>query len=214
MNTPHIGRLFLLGDSYSTFTGYIPEGYAVYYRPEGRPETDVTAVEQTWWHHLLRETDAELVRNCSWSGSTICHTGYDGEDCCKKSFIARFDRLAAEGFFADHPVDTVLIFGGTNDTWAGSPLGEEIRDGQTAADLYAVIPAIYYLARRMREVLPDARVVFLENTGLKPEIVAAMRDAAAAYGHGHLPLCDIDKSHGHPTILGMRRIADQVKAGL
>ena len=28
-------NVFILGDSYSTFEGYVPEGYISYYRPDG-----------------------------------------------------------------------------------------------------------------------------------------------------------------------------------
>ncbi len=44
----NIGNLFILGDSYSTFEGYIPEGYAAWYINAGKPETDVTRLDQTW----------------------------------------------------------------------------------------------------------------------------------------------------------------------
>ena len=39
----------VLGDSYSTFEGFIPKGYATWYSPTAPPETtDVNKVEQTW----------------------------------------------------------------------------------------------------------------------------------------------------------------------
>ena len=103
-----LGKIFILGDSYSTFVGYNPEGYALYY---GVPnDTDVVAVEETWWHRLATRDDGEIVRNCSFSGTTICNTGYGGY-CPDSSFIGRFDRLAAEGFFDENEIDTVLLIG-------------------------------------------------------------------------------------------------------
>ena len=54
-----LGRVFILGDSYSTFDGYIPQGYAPYYGEWENP-TDVRAAEQTWWHLLVKETNSEL----------------------------------------------------------------------------------------------------------------------------------------------------------
>ena len=59
-------NLLIFGDSYSTFKGYIPEGYAFYYSEDGRPETDVTALEETWWHQVINEMGANLVLNNSW----------------------------------------------------------------------------------------------------------------------------------------------------
>ena len=109
-----LGNVFILGDSYSTFEGFLPDSYAAYYKKAGRPETDVTSVKETWWYGVLSETKSTLVRNCSWSGTTICNTGYSGRDCSDNSFIARFDKLADEGFFSENKIDTFFLFGGTS----------------------------------------------------------------------------------------------------
>ena len=82
-----LGNVLIFGDSYSTFKGFIPQGYVDYYRPEGNPKTDLLHVEETWWHRLITKTESTLLLNDSWSGSTVCNTGYNG-DCSKtNSFI-------------------------------------------------------------------------------------------------------------------------------
>lgn len=44
----------VLGDSYSTFEGFIPKGYATWYSPTTPPETtDVNKVEQIWWWQVI-----------------------------------------------------------------------------------------------------------------------------------------------------------------
>ena len=44
----------VLGDSYSTFEGFFPKGYATWYSPTAPPETtDVNKVEQTWWWQVI-----------------------------------------------------------------------------------------------------------------------------------------------------------------
>ena len=220
-----IGTLFILGDSYSTFTGHIPQGYATYYKPEGPfylekdgevfdPVTDVTDVTQTWWHQFLCETDAELLQNCSWSGTTVCNTGYGGGDVSHKSFIGRLDRLIESGYFRDNRVDTLIVFGGTNDTWANSPLGELKYSDWTREELYCVLPAIGYLFHRLSRCLPDTRVICVLNTRLKPEIEAGFVSACAHSGAETVVLEDIDKKSGHPTVLGMQQIKDQLLAYL
>ena len=75
-----IKNVMIFGDSYSTFNGYIPEGYRTYYSEEWRNETDVRKVEETWWKQFLSATGASLTQNNSWSGSTIGYTGYNNED--------------------------------------------------------------------------------------------------------------------------------------
>ena len=66
-------KVSVLGDSYSTFAGHNPEGYAPFY-PNDR--NDVTEVEQTWWSLYIKAMGYELEQNNSWGGTTICGTGY------------------------------------------------------------------------------------------------------------------------------------------
>ena len=114
----------IFGDSYSTFENFVLEGYAVYYTEKGRPETDVTKVFQTWWHQVVTEIDLNLNLNNSWSGSTIGYTGYNNTDCShSSSFIYRLQKLIEQDFFDKNDIDTVFVFGGTNDSWAEAPLG-------------------------------------------------------------------------------------------
>jgi len=208
-----IGNLFILGDSYSTFEGYIPKGYAPYYcpaYPEGEDRSDVKQVEHTWWYQFVQESGAHLVRNCSYSGTTICHTGYGGADCSDKSFIARLDRLLEEGFFEENPIDTFIVFGGTNDSWADAPIGAPKYSDWTREELYSVLPAIGYLMQRIRSCIPQARAICVINTELKDVISEELQAACARTGIETIVLENITKVSGHPTIRGMREIADQI----
>ena len=93
----------IMGDSYSTYEGYIPNEYATYY-----PKLDVQSVEYTWWKKFLQETKMELLLNNSWSGSTIGYTGYNNKDCSKSSsFIYRYRQLQKVGFFENNAIDTL-----------------------------------------------------------------------------------------------------------
>ena len=208
-------RLLILGDSYSTYEGHIPEGHAVYYSGHRAAAPDVSDVRLTWWGRLIEATGATLVRNDSWSGATICYRGYNGVDCShSSSFIYRLESLLADGFFDEHPVDTVLVFGGTNDSWSEAPLGELSFLHTERGDLYAARPAIAHLSRRLSEIFPDARVAFIGNTDIKPEITEAQRLACVHDGHLYIPLKDIDQLEGHPTERGMAEICEQVLAAL
>lgn len=205
-----IGRFFILGDSYSTFEGYIPEGYESFYVPGGRENSDVTRVEETWWHRLILDDGAELVRNCSYSGTTVCNTGYGGY-CPDTSFIGRFDRLVDEGFFEENKVDTIFIFGGTNDAWVPSPVGEVKYGDFTEDDLREALPAFCYLIERMKKAVHGARVVnILNDVVVKHELVAGYREACIHYCVDFVGVGDFDRMDGHPTVLGMKQIADAV----
>lgn len=204
----------IFGDSYSTFDGYIPEGYAVYYSDRECDNTDVRKVEETWWHRVCTDLSMNLVRNDSWSGSTLCNTGYSGDCSRTSSFICRLEKLEQAGFFRENRIDTVFIFGCTNDSWANAPLGQVKMTGHTKEDLYSVCPAIGYFIGRLKEILPDAQIVFLINTELKPQIGEAIQTASEYFGTSCIALQDIDKCCGHPTVQGMKDIAEQVEAFL
>ncbi len=209
-----LGNIMILGDSYSTFTGHNPEGYAVWYRPTDEMPTDVRKVEETWWYDIVNGDGANLVINSSYSGTTICHTGYSGTDCINISFLGRFLRRVKEGFFEKNSIDTLFIFGGTNDTWANSPLGEAKRENWSTEDLYKVLPAISCLFYNVKKALPKTRVIFIANNVLKPEIYEELIESARIFGVEYLPLSGIDKNEGHPTIKGMLQIKEQVFAYL
>jgi len=206
-------NVIIFGDSYSTFANCIPEGYAAYYSETPRPETDVTKVEQTWWHQVITEADLHLVQNNSWSGSTIGYTGWDGRDnSATSSFIYRLRKLIADGFFAENKIDTVFVFGGTNDSWCDAPLGESKEADFQESDLYAVLPAVNCFLRLLRETLPQAKIYCLMNNELKPEIASCMEKACEKYRIIPVTFDVIDKRSGHPTVQGMKDIKNRVLA--
>lgn len=203
-------NVLIIGDSYSTFKGYVPEGNAIYYP---RVDNDITRVEETWWHLLSNELNLNIVRNESWSGSTVCYTRYNNEDCSRtSSFIFRLNRLYENGFFTENEIDTVLIFGGTNDSWANSPLGEETFTDYSHKNLFNVMPALSFIIKRAKEILPEANIVFIVNDSLKPEIASTVISASEHFGTSYALLEGIDKTNGHPTVKGMKNIKDQLSA--
>ena len=157
----------ILGDSYSTFDGYVPEGFAIWYDSNPKEENDVTAVQQTWWYKLCRKEGLKLLGNNSYSGSTVCNTGYDGADYSDRSFITRMPQTL--GYSAERP-NIILIFGGTNDSWSDAPLGSLKFADWTEEDLKQALPAYCYMLNYYKLYAPESRVINIVNDGLKPEI--------------------------------------------
>ena len=204
-------NIIIFGDSYSTFENFVPDGYAVYYSENERPETDVTKVEQTWWHQVVKNAALNLILNNSWSGSTIGYTGYDNVDCSKSSsFIYRLKQLIENGFFVENKIDTVFVFGGTNDSWSNAPLGEIKYSGWEEKDLFSVLPAVCYFLNLLKETLPQTKIYCLINTEIKPEIASCMENACEKYHITPITFNSIDKKCGHPTIQGMKNIKSSV----
>ena len=158
-------RVSVIGDSISTFKGWIPGGYSAHY-----PATDgtLTLVSETYWYRLIYDhmKNAQFDTNIAFSGSTVTNTtaenytsryGSASNAWWHNSFTERFAACGGCG----RP-DVILIHGGTND-WAhnadplypGSPLS---KDASTPSD--AVLAAIYKVAdaaqtREAVNALPD-----------------------------------------------------------
>ncbi|MCF0198645.1 MAG: hypothetical protein HUK02_04885 [Bacteroidaceae bacterium] len=205
-NKGKVVRLSILGDSYSTFEGYLtPDTNFVWYFPEGpraQRSNDVRLVEQTWWHQVLTRKGWQLDTNNAFSGSTICNTGYRKEDYSLRSFTHRAAYLGEP--------DVILVCGATNDSWAGSPIGVYKYGDWTADDLWSFRPAMAKLCWTLREHYPNARILFLLNSELKPEINESVLTICRHYGVPCLCLEDIDKQGGHPSQKGMTAMADQI----
>lgn len=201
-------RLAILGDSYSTYQGYLePDTNAIwYFEPRVEQNTDVCNVEQTWWWTFAKENGYLIEKNNSFSGATICYTGYNKEDYKSRSFITRAANLGSP--------DLILVFGGTNDSWAGSPVGEYKYEGWTNEELYSFRPAMAYLANYLKHRYVNAKIVFLINSELSDEVTNGIKDVCHHYDMPYIQLNNIEKIAGHPSIKGMRQIADQVAAGL
>ena len=198
----------ILGDSYSTFEGYIPEGNAYYYpRPEA--VDDVLRVEDTWWHILMTRNDMQLKINESYSGATVCTTVRDG-----LPFSSAFTQRVRLSLSGETKLDYIFVFGTTNDSWLSRPIGEVKFSDRTEQDVRQVLPAYCDVIEYLREQHPEATVVSVVNTDLKPQIRDGIVCANAHYGALTMELADIEKQNGHPSAAGMRQIADQIEEKL
>lgn len=206
-----LSKTLLIGDSYSTFTGHIPEGYRAWYHGEETEDTDVRKVQETWWYPLFDGKENILLRNDSFSGSTICNT-VRPQLSVDTSFVNRLDRLIADGFFQRNVPDTVIVFGGTNDHWIKVPVGAPQYEDFTREDLLCLLPACGYLAGKLNDVCPGARICWLLNDILPDGISGGIREIAHHYGQETLQFPHIDKMAGHPSIRGMKEIREEVLA--
>ena len=204
-----LGNVFILGDSYSTFDGYIPYGYASYYnRYDGQPT--LSGVDKTWWMRLITESNGNLLLNSSWSGTTVCNTGYDGMDYSRISFVARMRSQLSDGNYNGEKIDTILIFGGTNDFWAGSPRGEIKYSDFSDEDLYCCYPAFSYMLDFLKKRFEKTEIICIINSDFSSDFGNSLVEICEHYGVDSVRLHDIDKQAGHPTEKGMKQISDQI----
>lgn len=99
-------RISILGDSISTFEGYNPPGYAVYYNTDLQKTNALKTVDDTWWAQVNQALHGVLCVNNSYSGSKVSGklfpAGESGE---------RLQHLKTETFLPD----MILIYLGFND---------------------------------------------------------------------------------------------------
>jgi len=198
----------ILGDSYSTFEDFVtPSTNELWYYAKNVPaKSDVNNVRQTWWHQVISENGWRLCLNNSYSGATISYSGYDGNDYSARSFNTRMDNLGQP--------DIIFIFGATNDSWAGSPIGDYQYEGIRKADLYAFRPALAHMLQWMTDRYINTEIYFLLNSELSEDINTSVKTICDHYGVPVIALSNIDKISGHPSVKGMRQIADQVNSFL
>lgn len=247
MTTNTEGSLFgktfsVLGDSISTYSGYIPEGYAAYY-----PSGDVNDVSKTWWGQLISETGMVHWNQAAWSGSRCCGDSTDdesGEAGCSDK------RIADVG--AGHSVapDFIIVYIGTNDYGLGTPktLGdfsstdELVAEGnvQVFASAYSLmiskLRTSYPLSRivcctltEWRFVDPDSTYPILNSKGNSAtqfnEQIRAIADAfgcsvcdlhSCGMNHWNTATYTVDNSGKglHPNTAGMTLIKNAVKSTL
>mgnify|MGYP006061083497 FL=1 len=108
----------------------------------------------------------------------------------------------------------IIVLGATNDSWAGSPIGEYKYEDWTPQDLYTFRPAMAYMLYHLKNRYPNTELYFVMNNELKEEITSSCRELCARYGVKFIQLEGIDKINGHPSIKGMQQIADQVYSNL
>lgn len=135
-------KISILGDSISTFSGYIPEGNVTYY-----PAGTIQSVQDTWWKKLIDALGMELLVNNSWSGSRVTTT--DGESSA--GCMARCQALG------DNP-DVIVVWMGINDFNNEVALGTY--DGTTAlpSDTTTFLEAYAIMLDKILAAYPIAEV--------------------------------------------------------
>lgn len=228
-------KLSILGDSISTFKGWIPEGNLVFYPENGA----VKDVAQTWWKIVLDELGLTLCANGSSSGSASF--GYSQEaDPMYGCSDHRISQLA--GADGEAP-DIIIVYMGTNDVLMSAAIGDN--DGLQAVGeglVGSLSDGYTMILDKIKRQYPQAQVYCCTllpvgdwgTTEAQPFVpfVNGQNVTSEAYserirliaGNRGLPVIDLEKcgitidnmaemtADGvHPTAEGMRLIADTVK---
>lgn len=146
-------KISILGDSISTFNGYIPSGYAAFY-----PTGDITSVEKTWWYQLINENGMELIKNASWSGSSVTGDSTSTTNAFAGCSNARINALSD----GTNIPDIIIIYIGINDFALNfhRELGDYIGDTAIPSEgnITTFSEAYGLMVKKMLSTYPKAKV--------------------------------------------------------
>jgi len=108
-----MSRISIVGDSISTFQGYNPKGYDVFYDEEKCTINGITSVKDTWWHKVISARKSRLCVNNAYSGSRVSG---------KTNQSARSDARTSLLHRTFLKPDLILIYIGFNDFGNGIPI--------------------------------------------------------------------------------------------
>lgn len=226
--------LSIVGDSISTYSGYIPEGYAYYYPSI---ENDVQDVTDTWWMQVLHNTGMRLGTNASYSASAVCGDASSTESASAGSSSRRAaDLIARDGTIPD----VILVYIGANDFFRSFELGryDGVAVQRESHYILEFTEAYELMIQKLRRTYPAAQIYCCTlteaNSGDHPRVNergntiqdfnARIKQIAAANGFPVIDLhaCGLEvyelnqyTSDGtHPNKAGAKKMADYITNAL
>lgn len=137
----------ILGDSISTFAGWQPKEYRVFYDAHQQQRNGLSSVQDMWWAQVIHALKGQLCANSSFSGSRVSGQG----------FPAGFSLQRIHALAVKNNPDLILVYLGLNDFGYGVPLerpsgAEHMQRSLFFADAYDL------MLRQIRLQYPHARV--------------------------------------------------------
>lgn len=196
----------ILGDSYSTYNGWIPTENGAYF-----PANDVTDAKSTWWYLLAEKLKCTIGLNDSWSGSTIC-TDVRPELPEDSSFVKRIDKSFGSQNTLKIKPDLLIIYGGTNDCWLSRTEGDIITANWTEDDLKNIVPALCYVFDKAKTYNPGCKIIFVLQNDVVLWGDTLRQKIKKACKEYKIDCVELDRTveieNSHPTKNGMKTICN------
>lgn len=209
----------VLGNSISTYSGTLPDGYPNYYT------SSKLLKDEMWWARLSQKTGYRMIANSSWSGSTVsCHQKVSNADSISFFYSDnRINSLSRNG----NP-DMIIVLGGTNDWNNNAKLGnvENLYDVTTFYGAYSL------MVEKIKCLYPNTSLVLC---GILPRIQGTDSENKAGWTirQGNEKIREISQSFNaiyvdldycgikdnftrytfdglHPNAAGMELVADEI----
>ncbi len=140
----------IMGDSISTFQGYNPPGYAVFYNKEMQMKNGLNTVYDTWWAKVNQSLHAYLCINGSYSGSRVTGTAFPAGASEK-----RINDLECPGIAPD----IILVYLGINDFGYGVSVKKNLIASRQTLDLLVFEDAYNIMLKKMTRKYPNAKII-------------------------------------------------------
>lgn len=142
-------KISILGDSISTFEGYNPEGYEVYYNSLFQSQTKVDDVSKTWWAQVIDYMGGSLCVNGSYSGSRVSGVSFPSATSAERISALRNK---------DKEPDIILVYIGMNDFGYCVPLYPYTYEESTDVTKF-FLTAYLHMLKMLKEAYPNATII-------------------------------------------------------
>ena len=201
--------LGILGDSISTYKGYIPNGFVHFPYYASSDDGGMITLEQTWWRITQQTLGCRLGINNSYSGTCVMNEyGYttSAENISRLQHSTRFDNL---------PPDIMIIYMGNNDALVQNlnTANFEKSYRNMLNNLYTLYPNIQlFLGTLSYEKYFVGKDYYEEHVLVTAEVNRIIQSLANEY---NLPIIDFATAYSdssylfdtiHPNVLGLSLI--------
>ena len=191
-------KISILGDSISTFKGFIPDNYLHFY-----PQSygDVRNIYQTWWMQVIKGLGAGLFINNAYGGSTVCNF-----DKFSTSNDNRLKTLIINGKVSD----VLLIFMGTNDCNSKYVNTNSFKDAYTT-----MLKKIQALSPGTEIILINLPSSKLYSVNSQYELNQVIRKCANQFNYKLVDISGLNLSDklidsAHPNSSGMKALSKAI----
>ncbi len=137
-------KVSILGDSISTYLGYNPYGFPVFYKEDRLYDFEIESVNDTWWKQVIDGIGGELCINNSYSGSLVAGE-FESSACSAERCSMLHDNIMP---------DVILIYIGTNDRGFAVDVGID-----APQDIQGFYGAYRTMLRQLKTNYPYAKIV-------------------------------------------------------
>lgn len=134
----------ILGDSISTYSGYNPIGYKVFYDEYNCSKNNMTSVYDTWWAKVNQFLNAYICVNNSYSGSKVTGDKFPSGNCDQRT-----SGLHTEQYIPD----MILIYWGFND------FGNGVHITKDKSENHSFFTSYYNMLQKVKMNYPKSRII-------------------------------------------------------